>query len=91
MFENGTTATKAHAIKHCAAVVVKRNATIATKLAKAGITSVDGAEFSRTADGFNGVFAVNTNAGKKTVLVETIKAGGYNIQCLHLRVLVTVV
>ena len=66
------------------------NATIAAKLAKAGVDEVEGAEFTRTNDGFNGLFVVNTPTGPKSVHIETITAGGYNIQCLHLRVLVTV-
>lgn len=76
--------------KNCAAVATSRNAGIAKKLIKAEVTEVISNEVSRTADGFNGIFRVNTNAGIKVVRVQTIYAGGYNIQCLHLRVLVTV-
>lgn len=76
--------------KHCAAVAKKRNASISAKLAKAGVNEVVSEEFHRTADGFNGLFVVGTDAGVKSVRIETIKAGGYNIQCLHLRVLVSV-
>lgn len=76
--------------KYCAAVAEKRNASIASKLVKAGIVEVISEEFTRTNDGFNGVFVVNTNAGRKSVRIDTILAGGYNIQCLHLRVLVKV-
>ncbi len=76
--------------KNCAAIAAKRNASIAKKLEKAGVTEVVSEEFHHTNDGFNGVFVVETNAGRKTVRVETIYAGGYNIQCLHLRVLVKV-
>lgn len=77
-------------MKNCAAVAAKRNASIATKLAKAGVTEVISEEFTHTHDGFNGVFVVGTDAGRKTVTVDTIRAGGYNIQCLHLRVLTKV-
>ena len=80
----------AFVVKNCAAVAAKRNATIAAKLAKAGVTEVVSEEFTRTRDGFNGVFVVGTNTGRKTVTVDTIRAGGYNIQCLHLRVLTKV-
>lgn len=73
-----------------ARMIEKRNATIAAKLAKAEIGSVASVETSRTADGFNGRFVVDTNAGRKVVTIDTIYAGGYNIQCLHLRVLVRV-
>ena len=69
--------------KNCAAVAAKRNHTIIAKLAKNGITEIGAAEVVYTKDGFNGVFQV---AGKR-VEIRTIYAGGYNIQCLHLRVL----
>jgi hypothetical protein len=76
--------------KNCKMTAEKRNAKIASKLEKAGVTEVLSSDFSDTHDGFNGYFGVETNKGKKTVEVETIYAGGYNIQCLHLRVLVRV-
>ena len=76
--------------KNCAAVVAKRNATIAAKLEKAGVTEVVSEEFARTSDGFDGVFIVNTDAGKKRVAINTVRAGGYNVQCLHLRVLINI-
>lgn len=70
--------------------IEKRNAAISVKLTKAGITEVSKSDWSRTSDGFNGLFSVQTDAGKKTVAINTIVAGGYNIQCKHLRVLVKV-
>ena len=76
--------------KNCAAIVEKRNALISSKLAKAGVNEVVSKEYNRTNGGFDGVFVVNTDAGRKVVTVNTIRAGGYNIQCLHLRVLVKV-
>ena len=68
----------------------KRNASIAKKLEKAGVTEVLSEEYVYTKDGFNGIFRVNTDAGVKRVSIDTIYAGGYNIQCLHLRVLLKV-
>jgi hypothetical protein len=76
--------------KNCEQVVAKRNASIAAKLDKAGVKGVEGEVIATTADGFNGHFTIDTDAGKKAVTIETIRAGGYNIQCLHLRVLVKI-
>ncbi len=76
--------------KNCGAIVTKRNATIAAKLEKAGVAEVMSEEFTYSKDGFDGVFVVNTDAGTKRVKINTIRAGGYNIQCLHLRVLVSI-
>jgi hypothetical protein len=77
-------------VKHCAAVARKRNESIEAKLVKAAVTEVISETFTHTNDGFNGVYVVSTDAGKKVVTIDTILAGGYNIQCLHLRVLVKV-
>jgi hypothetical protein len=77
-------------VKHCAAVAKKRNESIEAKLVKAAVTEVISETFTHTNDGFNGVYVVSTDAGKKVVTIDTILAGGYNIQCLHLRVLVKI-
>lgn len=76
--------------KNARAIAAKRNATIAKKLEKAGVHTVTESSFEHTNDGFNGFFKVETDAGTKRVSVSTILAGGYNIQCLHLRVLTKV-
>lgn len=80
---HGPAGRRAVITKNCEAVARKRNATIIKKLAKHGVTEIGEAEVIRTNDGFNGIFKV---AGKR-VEIRTIYAGGYNIQCLHLRVL----
>lgn len=77
-------------VKNCESIVKKRNAAIVAKLEKAGVTEVVSETYNRTKDGFDGVFVINTDAGRKVVTINTIRAGGYNIQCLHLRVLVKV-
>lgn len=76
--------------KNCQATITKRNAKIAQKLEKASVTEIVSERYRHSDDGFDGVYAVNTNAGEKTVKISTVRAGGYNIQCLHLRVLVSI-
>lgn len=81
---------EAFIVKNCKATAEKRNAMIARKLEKAGVTAVSSTTYTRTKDGFNGAFEVETDAGNKMVAIDTIYAGGHNVQCLHLRVLVKV-
>lgn len=80
----------AEMVKMCDHTITARNATIASKLLKAEITEVLESTFVYTNDGFNGTFSVITNSGKKVVRIDTIVAGGYNIQCAHYRTLVKV-
>jgi hypothetical protein len=76
--------------KNCIATADKRNSRILAKLKKTGVTAVESFTYANTADGFNGVFEVRTDAELKHINIDTILVGGYNVQCLHLRVLVNV-
>lgn len=76
--------------KNSAASIAKRNHKIAAKLAEIGVTAVTSSSYARTDDGFDGFFKVTTDQGERAVAITTIYAGGYNIQCLHVRVLVKV-
>lgn len=74
----------------CQKQAAGRNATLAAKLDRVGVTSVLSSDFARTTDGFQGVYTVETDKGRKVITINVIVAGGYNIQCAHFRVLVKV-
>ena len=78
--------------KHCNRTIKSRNERIAHKIIKSGDenTSVDSGNIIYTNNGFCGLFSLNTSTGKKTIDIKTIMAGGYNIQCFHLRTLIKV-
>jgi len=76
--------------KNCAAIAKSRNAKIAKKLVAANVESVESSEIIRNHDGFNGIFKVKSANGTHVVTINTIYAGGYNIQCAHYRTLVKV-
>ena len=69
---------------------LSRDYKIAKQLVKLQVNSVAVCNVVSSVDGFNGTFKVETNRGNKIVEIDTIFAGGYNIQRLHNRVLVKV-
>src|ERR1700748_3865644 len=71
-------------VKNSKAIADRRNAKIANKLIKAGVTEVLSQEYVYSPDGFDGVFKVMTDKGEKRVVINSIYAGGYNIQCFHI-------
>lgn len=89
--DNNLVGLEAAVRKICYETINARNAKIASKLEKSGVIEVVGdGEVICSNDGFHGIFKVNTESGIKRVKIETILAGGYNVQCLHYRTLVNV-
>ena len=77
----------AREIKKVQATHEARNVRIATKMAKAGITSIDADDFTILyGKDFTGLWIIDGFQVK----IQVIWAGGYNIQKLHHRVLVSV-
>jgi hypothetical protein len=64
----------------------RRNAQIINALEKKGVSEIPEFELVECSDGLEGHFNVAGNQ----VMIRTILAGGYNIQCLHARTLVKI-
>ena len=70
--------------KNIAGIIESRDSRIIAALNKVGITEIPEFTLTHNSNGYEGTFNVAGHA----VSIQTILAGGYNIQCLHQRTLI---
>ena len=90
--DNGyNSSVKELAIKDAKRTLKSRDKKLSIKLEKIGVTEIVDSKVNYTTDGFHGSYKVGTNNGDKKIVLQTIVAGGYNIQCAHYRTLINIV